>query len=205
MPVMTDTVTDELLAEMVERYYTVDGCNYNAENRRQIAKRHEKLRDFRLATSERDTITFADYLRIEEGNDVVEEYCKIHGGPSLLAPLYRDFIILTRNLDPNADISSLETLRAIAAKENQERQAADREEKAVPFSHFNKIANDTAANIMEDGSSIDVMSKQVLVSTEIVLCPARANMLSCMRYASAADFDPAVQHTQEKLDELCSQ
>eukprot|EP01043_Picozoa_sp_COSAG02_P058969 COSAG02_NODE_7431_length_3015_cov_11.776406_1_plen_205_part_10 len=205
MPVMTDTVTNELLAEVVERFYTVDGCNYNAENRRQIAPRHEKLRDFRLATSERDTITFADYLRIEEDNDAIKEYCITYGVPSLLAPLYRDFIILTRNLDPNADVSSLEALRAIAAKENQEREAVGREEKAVPFSHFNKIANDTALKIMAHGLPDHELSKLVLASTEIVLCSGRANMLSCMRYASAADFDPAVQHTQEKLDELCSQ
>eukprot|EP01046_Picozoa_sp_COSAG06_P096365 COSAG06_NODE_42463_length_381_cov_1.219858_1_plen_59_part_10 len=59
MPVMTDIVTNELLAEMVERLYTVDGCNYNAKSRKEIASRHEKLRNFRLATSERDTITFA--------------------------------------------------------------------------------------------------------------------------------------------------
>jgi hypothetical protein len=201
MPVMTDIVTNELLAEMVERLYTTDGCNYNAANRKQILPRLEKVHKYILTTTERDTMNFKELLCA----GVVKQYCDDMNHHGSIKALCRDFIILTRGMDANADVKTLETLQGIAGKEDEERRAAGREEKAVPFSDFKGKANDIALKIMAHGLTDHELSKLVLVGTEIVLAPARANNLSPMRHATAADFDPAVQHSQEAFDELCKQ
>ena len=94
MPVMTDIVTNELLADRVERLFTT-GRNYNSEARRQIVSRHKELRKFRLARHDSDTITYAEYLRITSDDDAIKDYCTIKNVPSLKAVFYRDFAIMT--------------------------------------------------------------------------------------------------------------
>ena len=118
-----------------------------------------------------------------------------------LPPLADIVIRMLRHIDPDAETSNIETLKAHAQAENADRTAAANAD--IPL--YSTIHTQTAKHAMHlfaANTNLTDVSKLTCLAMQVGVCPGRERMLLYTRACDSDSFNPEEDHSREVMEAL---